>query len=90
VVFGAWFLLVAAVVWYFLGLGWALVSLVAQPLWAFAALAVGERRKQAWESARRFFLRRRERPRLEVLREQQRALAARLDRLYERVVATAP
>jgi glycerol-3-phosphate O-acyltransferase / dihydroxyacetone phosphate acyltransferase len=87
VVFAAWFLLVAAVVWYVLGLGWALFSIVAQPLWAFAALAVGERRQQAWESARRFLLRRRERPRLEVLREQQRALAERLDRLYERVVA---
>jgi len=90
VAFAAWFLLVAAVVWYFLGLGWALLSLVAQPLWAFAALAVGERRQQAWESARRFFLRRRERPRLEVLREQQRALAGRLDRLYARAVAPTP
>lgn len=90
VAFAAWFLLVAAVVWSFLGLGWALLSLVAQPLWAFAALAVGERRRQAWEAARRFFLRRRERPRLEVLRERQRALADRLDRLYTRVVATTP
>jgi hypothetical protein len=89
VVFGLWFLAVAFAVWPLLGLGWALFALVAQPFWAFAALAVGERRQQAFEAARRFFLRRRERPRLDVLREQQRALADRLERLYARVVAMA-
>lgn len=87
VVFGLWFLAVSLAVWPLLGLGWALFALVAQPFWAFAALAVGERRQQAFEAARRFFLHRRERPRLEVLREQQRALADRLERLYARVVA---
>lgn len=87
VVFAAWFLLVAALLVPVVGLGWALLSLVVQPLWAFAALAVGERRQQAWESVRRFFLRRRERPRLQVLRDQQRALAERLQALYARVTA---
>lgn len=90
VVFAAWILLVALALWPVVGLGWALLSLVVQPLWAFAALAVGERRQHAWEAARRFFLRRAERPRLDVLRERQRALAVALDRLYTRVVSSAP
>lgn len=90
VVFPVWFLLVALALWPFFGLGWALLSLLIQPLWAFAALAVGERRQHAWEAARRFFLRRAEQPRLEVLRERQRALAAALDRLYTRVVSPTP
>lgn len=85
VVFLVWFLVVAGVLWPFAGLGWALLSLVIQPLWAFAALAVGERRQHAWQAARRFFLSRRVRPHLEVLRERQRELADRLHRLYERV-----
>jgi 1-acyl-sn-glycerol-3-phosphate acyltransferase len=90
VVFAVWFLLVAAVVWPLAGLGWALLSLVIQPLWAMAALAVGERRQHAWEAARRFFLRRRARPQLEILRERQQQLAARLQRLFERVTAAVP
>lgn len=85
VVFFAWFLLVAAVIWPFAGLGWALLSMVIQPVWAFAALAVGERRQHAWQAAKRFFLRRRARPQLEILRERQHELAHRLRRLYERV-----
>ncbi len=85
VVFLAWFLVVAGVVWLSVGLGWALLSLLIQPLWAFAALAVGERRQHAWQAARRFFLRRSARPHLDVLRERQRELAERLHRLYERV-----
>ena len=86
VVFAAWILLVALALIPFVGLGWAVVSLLVQPLWAFAALAVGERRQHAWEAARRFFLRHVEKPRLEGLREKQRALGERLDRLYTRVV----
>ena len=85
VVFLVWFLVVAGVLWPIAGLGWALLSLVIQPLWAFAALAVGERRQHAWQAAQRFFLRRRVRPHLEVLRERQRELADRLHRLYDRV-----
>ena len=85
VVFLAWFLIVAAVIWTIAGVAWALLSLVIQPTWAFAALAVGERRQHAWQAARRFFLSRRVRPHLEVLRENQRELADRLHRLYERV-----
>ncbi len=88
VAFTVWFAVIALALWPFLGLGWALLAFVAQPFWAFAALAVGERRKQAFEAARRFFLRRRERPRLEVLREQQRALADKLERLYSHITAT--
>ena len=87
VVFFVWFLLVAAIVWPIAGLGWALLSVVIQPLWAFAALAVGERRQHAWQAAKRFFLRRRARPQLEILRERQRGIAQRLHRLYERVTA---
>lgn len=87
VVFAVWFAVVALTLWPLLGLGWALLAFVAQPFWAFAALAVGERRKQAFEAARRFVLRRRERPRLDVLREQQRALADELERLYAHVTA---
>lgn len=87
VVFLAWFLIVAAIVWPFAGLGWALVSLVVQPVWAFAALAVGERRQHAWEAARRFLLRHRARPVLDELRDRQRSIAQRLDRLYDRMIA---
>lgn len=87
VVFALWFAAVAALLWPLVGAGWALLSLVIQPLWAFAALAVGERRQQAWEATRRFFLRRAERPRLEQMRERQRSIAARLDALYARVTA---
>lgn len=88
VVFLGWFLLVAGLIWPFAGLAWALLSLVIQPVWAFAALAVGERRQHAWQAARRFFLSRRVRPHLDVLRERQRELADRLHRLYERVTTT--
>ena len=40
--------------------GWALglVSALLQPFWAFAALAVGERRQAMWTAVRRYFLRR--------------------------------
>jgi 1-acyl-sn-glycerol-3-phosphate acyltransferase len=87
VVFLVWFLIVAAAVWPFAGLGWALLSLVVQPVWAFAALAVGERRQHAWEAARRFFLRHRARPVLDELRDRQLSIAQRLDRLYDRMNA---
>lgn len=87
VVFLIWFALVAAVVWSLAGPWWALLSLVVQPLWAFAAMTVGDGRRRAWGSVRRFFLRRREREHLEALRERQRELARQLRALYARVNA---
>ncbi len=87
VVFAAWFVLVALLLGVVAGFAWGVLALLVQPPLAFAALAVGERRRQAWESVRRFFLRRAERPRLEALRERQRLLAQRLRSLYERVAA---
>lgn len=85
VVFKLWFALVAAAVWVFADWRWALLALLIQPLWAYAALAVGERRRVAWATVKRFFLRRRERARLAALRDQQHRLALRLRSLFERV-----
>jgi 1-acyl-sn-glycerol-3-phosphate acyltransferase len=89
VVFSLWFLLVAVALLPLVGGMWALAFLVLQPFWAFAAIAVGERRRHAWEAVRRFFLRRSERPRLDALRERQRALALRLKQVYEHLGAAA-
>ncbi len=89
VAFLAWFLVVAAAVAIVADPAWGLLVLLVQPLWAFGALAVGERRAQAWESVRRFFLRRTEGPRLEAMRVRQRRLAHRLRTLYEQVGAAA-
>lgn len=85
IVFPLWFAAVAAAVWPVVGTGWAVATFLLQPFWAFAALAVGERRQHAWAAVRRFFLRRSERPRLEELRARQRAIAERLKALFERV-----
>ena len=85
VVFLSWFLLVASVVWSLAGWRWALLALAVQPLWAFAAMAVGESRRRAWAAMGRFFLRRRERERLDALRDRQRGLGLRLRQLYARV-----
>ena len=59
VVFKLWFAIVAAAVWVFADWRWALLALLVQPLWAYAALAVGDRRRVAWATVKRFFLRRR-------------------------------
>lgn len=85
VVFLVWFLLVATVVWSLAGWRWALLALAVQPLWAVAALAVGDQRRRAWAAVGRFFLRRRERERLDALRDRQRGLGLRLRELYARV-----
>lgn len=85
VVFNVWFAIAAAASWVFAGWGWALLALLIQPLWAYAALAVGERRRVAWATVKRFFLRRRERARVDALRAQQERLALRLRSLYQRV-----
>jgi 1-acyl-sn-glycerol-3-phosphate acyltransferase len=85
IVFPLWFAAVAAAVWPFVGTGWAVATFLLQPFWAFAALAVGERRQHAWAAVRRFFLRRSERPRLEELRARQRAIADQLKALFDKV-----
>ncbi len=84
VIFPLWFTLFAVL----LGLqcGWAagLAALAIQPIWAFAALAVGERRQAMMTAVRRYLLRRLNRRRLEPLRARQRELAARLQELLGR------
>lgn len=66
--------------------GWmpALLFGVVQPPWAFAALAVGERRQAMWTAIRRYLLQRVVNDRLDPLRRRQRALAERLRQLLER------
>ena len=68
--------------------GWAagLLFALVQPFWAFAALAVGERRQAMWTAVRRYFLRRLNGQRLAPLRARQRALAERLRVLLARTV----
>jgi 1-acyl-sn-glycerol-3-phosphate acyltransferase len=83
VIFPLWFALLAAIAGWLGGWPWALLALLVQPAWAFAALTVGERRQRAWLTVRRYFLRHLERPRLEKLRERQRQLATELRRLFE-------
>ena len=62
-----------------------------QPVWAFAALAVGERRQSMWTAIRRYMLRRFIGDRLDPLRTSQRQLAEKLRALLERTsVAPAP
>ena len=71
--------------------GWTagLLFALAQPVWAFAALAVGERRQSMWTAIRRYMLRRFIGDRLDPLRASQRALAEKLRVLLERT-AVAP
>jgi len=84
VVFPVWFIATSVIVGAWWGLGAAAASLLFQPLWAFAALAVGERRQAMMTAIRRYLLRRVIADRLEPLRVRQRALAARLKELLER------
>jgi glycerol-3-phosphate O-acyltransferase/dihydroxyacetone phosphate acyltransferase len=84
VVFPIWFVatsLIAGATW---GLGVGIASLLLQPIWAFAALAVGERRQAMATAIRRYLLRRVIADRLGPLRNRQRALAQRLKELLER------
>jgi 1-acyl-sn-glycerol-3-phosphate acyltransferase len=71
--------------------GWqaGVLSALLQPLWAFAALAVGERRQAMWTAVRRYFLRRMNARRLAPLRAKQRELAGQLHRLLARTVPAA-
>jgi glycerol-3-phosphate O-acyltransferase / dihydroxyacetone phosphate acyltransferase len=89
VLFPLWFVAIAGVVAARWGGAWGLTVLFVQPLWAFAALAVGERRQRGWRIVRRYVLRRMERPRLQHLRTRQRALAERLRMLLEATGVTA-
>ncbi len=83
VAFPLYFAAVAVVVGAATDWKWAVLALAVQPVWAFAALAVGERRARAWRTVRRYFLRHLEWERLERLRERQRQIAGSLRRLLD-------
>jgi len=83
VIFPLWIAATSAVVWSQWGWMAGLLSAMVQPVWAFAALAVGERRQVMWTAVRRYLLRRMIGDRLEPLRERQRALATKLSALLE-------
>lgn len=84
VIFPLWFAVAAVLV----GMRWGWLAGIAtfllQPIWAFAALAVGERREAMVTALRRYLLRRTLSQRLEPLRARQRALALRLQELLGR------
>jgi len=82
-IFPAWFIATSVVIGATLGWKAALIALLIQPTWAFAALAVGERRQRAWLTTRRYFMRKIERPRVELLRARQGELAQKLRRLLD-------
>lgn len=86
VVFLAWIAGLSLLVGMRWGWAWGAVAALTQPLWAFAALAVGERRQRGFRVVRRYFLRQLERPRVEGLRAQQRALAEKLRRLLQQTL----
>lgn len=82
-VFPFWFVAIAVIAGLTFGWLFGLLALALQPAWAFAALTVGERRQRAWLTARRYFLRKLERPRVEQLRTRQRDLAEQLRTLLD-------
>lgn len=86
VVFLAWIALLSALVGARWGWAWGTVAALVQPLWAFAALAVGERRQRGFRIVRRYVLRHLERPRIARLRERQRALAEKLRHLLQQTL----
>ncbi len=89
VAFPLWIALTSALIgWKF---GWmaATLSVLLQPFWAFAALAVGERRQAMWTAVRRYLLRKRNQRRLAPMRERQRELGERLRVLLARTVPMA-
>lgn len=89
VAFPLWIALTSLVVGIAFGWTAGLLSALLQPLWAFAALAVGERRQAMWAAVRRYFLRRFNARRLAPMREKQRELALRLQQLLARTVPSA-
>ena len=82
-VFPLWFALSSGLVWFWFGWAPALLSLLVQPFWAFAALAIAERWEAIATATRRYLLRRLMRDRLEPIRERQAALAGRLRALLD-------
>jgi len=88
VAFPLWFVLTSAVIALLFDWKLGLLSLLLQPLWAFAALAVGERRQAMWTAVRRYLLRRLIGDRLEPLRVRQRELAEKLRQLLARTVVS--
>ncbi len=86
VAFPLWFAATSVVVTILFDWKLGLLSLLLQPLWAFAALAVGERRQAMWTAVRRYLLRRFIGDRLEPLRARQRELAEKLRQLLARTV----
>lgn len=88
VAFPLWIILTSAVVAFVFDWKAGLLSLLLQPLWAFAALAVGERRQAMWTALRRYVLRRFIGDRLEPLRARQRNLAEQLRKLLARTVVS--
>jgi hypothetical protein len=89
VAFPVWIALTSVVIGIVYGWMPGLLSAMLQPPWAFAALAVGERRQAMWTAVRRYFLRHVNARRLAPLRETQRALAQRLQVLLARTVPSA-
>jgi glycerol-3-phosphate O-acyltransferase / dihydroxyacetone phosphate acyltransferase len=83
VVFPLWIAATSAIVWTQWGWMAGVLSVMLQPVWAFAALAVGERRQVMWTAVRRYLLRRMIGDRLEPLRERQISLATKLSALLE-------
>jgi 1-acyl-sn-glycerol-3-phosphate acyltransferase len=89
IVFPVWIAATSAMVWAQWGWMAGVLAVVVQPAWAFAALAVGERRQVMWTAVRRYLLRRLIGDRLEPLRERQRALASKLRALLDGASAAA-
>lgn len=89
VVFPVWIVATSAIVWSRWGWMAGVIFAMVQPVWAFAALAVGERRQVMWTAVRRYLLRRMIGDRLEPLRARQRALASKLRELLEGTSAAA-
>ncbi len=81
VAFPIWALVTSIAIGWQFGFAAGVLSAIVQPVWAFAALAVGERRQAMWTAIRRYLLRRVLGDALEPLRERQRALAAQLKAL---------
>lgn len=87
VIFGVWFLAVAAAVGAAYGWVPALLTFLLFPPFAFLAMAVGESRRFVWQSVRRFFIVRRHPERIAAMRQRQHALAQRMKDLLRDVSA---